>query len=384
MVRAAGVSTSSFYKHFANADECFAAALDMAVDQLLGDLGRSRLEADWRQSLKAIIGELLSQFGANQTTARVGLVDSFAAGPSTRKRVGITAMRVEGLLAGCFSGPVGRMSTPRHLITGMTGGVLRVLRTTVVAGRAHELPRLADPLADWLVSLADPAVISLPTPNTKNSTGRTLPNLGSLLAGNPADDRIRLLRTVMRLAAEGGFGSLTAPGVRRDAGVPRRQFDRLFDGVDQCFLEAVDVLVESVATESNHSAVDNWTRRSHESITTLCASAAENRRLARVALLEVFAPGHDGLMRREQLIGRGAEALRRTIPVEERPSRLVAEASVAAAWHVAQADVNAGRTRSLPSVAPLLSYLVLAPIVGAKPAVAAIRAEAQEGELAAA
>jgi hypothetical protein len=48
---------------------------------------------------------------------------------------------------------------------------------------------------------------------------------------------------------------------------------------------------------------------------------------------------------------------------------------VAAAWHIAQSDTAAGRTRDLPAIAPLLSYLLLAPIVGPKPAAAAIQAE---------
>jgi len=379
VVRSAGVSTASFYQHFANADECFASVLDSAVGRLLGGIASdTSARCGWRQAVRGTVEELLGRFGSDQEAAQVALIDSFAAGPSTRKRVGITATTLEGLLGECFLAAPDKVSVPRHLVAGMTGGLMRVLRTTVAAGRGAELPRLSGPLADWLLRLPDSEILTLPAVDPSPGARRASADLLSQIRSDPADNRRRLQQTVIRLAAENGLGNVKASEARRDAGVSKRQFDQLFAGVDDCFLEGIDNLVESVAIEANRAVASNWTRKSHRSIATLCSYAADNRRLARVAFLEILTPGRDGLLRREQLIGRAATALQRTIPPEERPSLLTAEASVAAAWHVAQADVYAGRTRTLPSVAPLLSYLVLAPIVGAKPAVAAIRAEAAE------
>lgn len=376
VVRSAGVSTASFYQHFANADDCFASVLDAAVGRLFGGIASDASPGcGWRQAVQGTVDELLGRFGADQAAAQVALFDSFAAGPSTRKRVGLTATTLEELLGECFLASPDKVSVPRHLVAGMAGGLLRILRTTVAAGRAAELPRLSGPLADWLLLLPDPEVLALPAVDPSANARHASSNLLSQIGSDPADNRRRLQLTVIRLAAENGLGSVSASEARRDAGVSKRQFDQLFVGVDDCFLGGIDAVVESAAIGANRAVAGNWTRRSHRAIATLCSHAADNRRLARVAFLEILTPGRDGLLRREQIIGRAATALQRTIPPEERPSLLVAEASVAAAWHVAQADVHAGRARSLPSVAPLLSYLVLAPIVGAKPAVAAIRAE---------
>ncbi|MBS1894788.1 MAG: TetR family transcriptional regulator [Actinobacteria bacterium] len=379
VVRSAGVSTASFYQHFANADDCFASVLDSAVARLLdGVAADSAAASGWREAIRGTVEELLGRFGSDQTAAQVALIDSFSAGSTTRRRVGITATRLEEILGECFFSSADRMSIPRHLVAGMTGGMLRILRTTVAAGRAAELPRLSGPLADWLLRLADAQVLRLPAVEARRGASRSAPRLLCQLDSDPADSGRRLQQTVIRLAAESGLGNVKASTVRRDAGVSKRQFDELFSGLDECFLEGIDTMVESLAIGANRPAAENWTRKSHRAIATLCSQAAENRRLARVAFLEVLVPGRDGLLRREQLIGRAATALQRTIPADERPPLLIAEASVAAAWHVAQADVHAGRTRALPSVAPLLSYLVMAPIVGAEPAVAAIRAEADE------
>ena len=381
VIQTAGVSSASFYKQFANADECLASALDDAIGELLqGFEAEAGSETDWRDSVRGTLGGLTRRLASNQEAARVALIDSFAAGPSARKRAGILAARLEEILSRCFSRSPARVPVPRHLIAGMTGGILRVVRTTVAADRAGELPRLAEPLADWVLSFPSHELVTLPAVDAAHAAGDAPSNLLSRLGGNPADDRRRLLQTVMRLASRDGFDALTGPGVRRDAGVSKRQFDQIFHGIEDCFLNGIDAVVESTATEANRSlVVENWTRRTHRSIAVLCAEAADNRQLARVTFLEIFAPGRDGLLQREKIIGSAATALRRTIPLEERPSHVVAEASVAAAWHVAQADVGAGRTKSLPEIAPLLSYLVMAPIVGVSPAVSAIRAEAAEG-----
>jgi AcrR family transcriptional regulator len=381
LIQTAGVSTSTFYKQFANTDECLASALDASIADLLRDFETGpHSEADWRDSVRCTLRELADRFASNQEAARVALIDSFAAGPSARKRAGTMAARLEDVVSACFSRSAARPAVvPRHLIAGMTGGVLRVVRATVAAGRAAELPRLADPLADWLLSFPSEELLTLPSAEATRPADKVAANPLSRLGGSPADSRRRLLQTVMRLASRDGFDALTAPALRRDAGVSRRHFDQLFRGVDDCFLSGIEAVVESTATGANRSlTAKNWTRRTHRSIAALCAEAADNRRLARVTFLEIFAAGRDGLLQREKIIGSAATALRRTIPPEERPSRLVSEASVAAAWHVAQADVVAGRTRNLPDVAPLLSYLVMAPIVGVRPAISAIRAEAAE------
>ena len=110
----------------------------------------------------------------------------------------------------------------------------------------------------------------------------------------------------------------------------------------------------------------------------LCVQAARNRPLARLIFLEIFAPGKVGLLRRERFVTEMSEALRLTVPAAMRPSPLAAEASVAAAWHIAQIDVAAGRANELPRVAPLLSYILLTPIIGPETATRAIR-EASTG-----
>jgi hypothetical protein len=58
---------------------------------------------------------------------------------------------------------------------------------------------------------------------------------------------------------------------------------------------------------------------------------------------------------------------------------LAAEASVGAMWGVIHHLVATGRGAQLPAAAPILSYLALAPALGASAAVDAIVADSQIG-----
>jgi AcrR family transcriptional regulator len=319
------------------------------------------------------------QLAGDQRSARLTLLEVFSAGPSARRRIGHAVTELEQLVASSFQTATSPVPAPRHLVAGMTAGMMRVARTTVAAGRGGELPNLADELAEWMLSLPDMEVVSLLGRRKQSGRARRearpFPASSDSPGNATADERERLLRATARLAAADGFAALTAPRVRTEAGVSRRRFEANFSGLEECFLEAVETVARDAAVQGSEWAAeaDDWAVRVCREVLALCAQAARARPLARLVFLDVFAPGRAGLQRREELVGSAAAALRETAPDGQRPSPLAAEASVAAAWHIAQAEVAAGRARQLPAIAPLLSYVILAPVVGPGPAAAAIR-----------
>jgi AcrR family transcriptional regulator len=380
VARTAGVSTSTFYKHFGNTDECFASTFDAAMAKVLQhSAAAQRQRTEWRGALRAVVASVADQLAGDCQAARLTLLEVFSAGPGARRRIGHAVTELERLVAGSFETATTPVPAPRHLVAGMTAGMVRVARTTTAAGRGEELPALADELAEWMLSLPDLEIVSLLRASggkagRERREPRPFPDM-TAADGGTADERERLLRAAARLAAADGYASLTAPEVRSDAGVSRRRFDANFDDLEQCFLDAVETVAdESVAQATSWAAeADDWSVRVSRSVLALCAKAARARPLARLAFLEILAPGRPGLQRRERLVGRAAAALCATAPEDCRPSPLTAEASVAAAWHIAQAEVAAGRARKLPAIAPLLSYVILAPVVGPASASAAIR-----------
>jgi AcrR family transcriptional regulator len=237
-----------------------------------------------------------------------------------------------------------------------------------------------------MLSIPDAAIVTLLRAAGTPSAGRGARlELSPATKGNRsagASNRERSLRAAVRIALADGFAALSASRVRADAGISVRSFKAEFADLDECFLDGVET-AGSEALEwavASSSTTSDWAVRACRVVMALCVQAARDRPLARLIFLEIFGPGKVGLLRRERFVTEMSAALRSTIPAEFRPSPLTAEASIAAAWHIAQVDVAAGRTKELPRIAPLFSYILLTPIIGPQTATRAIQEASAEFE----
>jgi AcrR family transcriptional regulator len=192
-----------------------------------------------------------------------------------------------------------------------------------------------------------------------------------------SDERSLVLSAVAKLAASEGYEALTVPRIRSAAGVSRKTFDTHFDGVDSCFLDAVELLgaraIEDAVQEG--SDAESWAVCVHRSVAALCKSIGRDPVLAKLAFIEILALGPIGLQRRERVIAAAAARLRDSAPAGAYPSNLVAEASVGATWDAIHHQIVIGRARLLPQKAPTISFLLLAPAIGAGSATVTINAE---------
>lgn len=384
LARTAGVSTATFYKHFVNADDCLASTYDAVMAAAMLHAGAAqRRETDWRAALRATVTRLMEDLASEPRVARLALVDIFAAGPNARKRIGGVVGELEGLVASSFAAAPRNVIPPRHLVAGMTAGMLRVARTTTLTGRAAELPAFADELGGWMLALPSPEVLSLLAPPPRPGDGprrerEPFPAVSS--AGSECQvggERERLQRAVVKLAEQDGFAKLSAPRLRAEAGVSRRRYEDCYASVDECYLDGIERFASEAANCARawSEVGPKWETRTCRFVLGLCAQAARGRTRTRLVFQGIFAAGRTGLLRRESMVATIAATLRQTVPAAERPSPIGAEASVAAIWHIAQFDVAAGRSRNLPAISPLLSYVALAPIVGSEAAATAIKSE---------
>jgi AcrR family transcriptional regulator len=191
------------------------------------------------------------------------------------------------------------------------------------------------------------------------------------------DERAIILTATTRLAADEGYRQLSVPGIRAAAGVSRRSVDTYFDDVTDCFLAALELLIRrAVAYAVREGATaDTWPAGLHRAMVAFCTYVARDATFARLGFVEVFAPGTPGIQFRTRLITAVADRLRRSAPTRQRPSELAAEASVGAALGILHHYIAVGRTDRLPRAAPTLSFIMLAPAIGAEAAAEAIRAE---------
>jgi AcrR family transcriptional regulator len=382
LTRLAGVSTRSFYKHFANAEECFAYTYQSLIEDGLRLARAARNGSDDpERAVRASLGSLGVELAKDPKASQVVLFEVFAAGPAMRTRRREATAGFERLLGEALAGGHEAVAAPSRILGGIAAGAMRVARTRLLAGDGPEPTALAAALGEWMLALpsryAPPELPDRDLFSSARNGAEHREDPGPTILGGVGEERGRILSAAVKLAATGGFGNLRIPRIRAEAGVSRRSFDARFDDVEECFLEAVEAIVASAASRAKAEArgAPSWERGMHRGIRALCTEAASNPALARLAFVDIFAPGREGLRRRERLVSLAAERLRGSAPPERRPSELVAEASAAAAWKIAHAEVAAGRAKDLPWHLPLLSYVVLAPVIGPAAAAEVIRTE---------
>lgn len=369
----AHVSKRDFYKHFASKEECFLATYDNIVsNSVRGILAAVEGEEEWRERLRLGFLAFAGQIAGSPQTARLALVEAFAAGAAPVERMLQTNQLFETLVAknlGLADGPAG---LPPLVVKGIVAGCSRVARARLLSGDPRQLRLDGDELIDWALSFCDEGVARL---RDLEVAGPPLPATAAELP--LGDERAMILAATAKLASKEGYATLTVPRVRALAGVSGSSFYRHFDGVADCFLATLKTFSGRTlaAAEPSFRMADDWASGVHRMIAGLCRHLAGDSAFASLAFLEVFSPGSEAIRWRSEMIAKLAEMLRREAPPAQRPTVFAAEASIGAMWGVIHHFVASGRGAQLPIAAPVLSYLALAPAVGGAAAVDAIVAD---------
>jgi AcrR family transcriptional regulator len=361
LVRTSQVSTRTFYRHFSDVEECFASTYRAIMRTAAGRFSDATAESeDWEGAIRAGVRTLMGLAAGNPNAAKLVLIDSYDGGPAMLREIEAATSTVEERLADEHSPLSMRFSQ------GIVAGVERVIRTKLSDDVAHQLPRLAGELADWVLYVRgiQESIGAEPQPKPKvkpEASSRQDPAF--TIFEEIGGDRGRVLSAVAKLSGVCGYWSLTPSLLRREAGVSRRTFDALFEGVEDCYLEASRTLATHAARvavgQSDPSL--SWPSRLEQIVSCLCDEVDRSPATARLGFIELFAPGSGGLQCRERLITGAAELCRATAPAGSVPGEATMEAAVASTWRALEADfgsTSGGVSRG--SSAPL-AHLLLGP-----------------------
>lgn len=370
----AGVSTGDFYKHFACKEECFLVTYDRIVNRsVLGILAAVDGEEEWCERLRLGFLAVADQIADSPETARLALVEVFAAGAVAVERIQHTNGLFEALVAKTLAVGGELPDLPPLVVKGVVAGAGRVARARLLSDQPRRLLLDGEELMEWALSFCDEEVVRLRGLRVAKS-----PSASPTAAAVPlGDERALILAATAKLASKEGYATLTAPRVRTAAGVAKRTFDTHFDGVGDCFLATLEALSDRTlaAAAPSYLTAEDWASGVHRMVVGLCRQLAHDHTFARLAFLEVFSPGPEAIQWRSEMIAKLATRLRREAPPAQRPSEFAAEASIGAMWGVIHHFVATGRGAQLPRAAPVLSYLALAPALGGAAAIEAIVAE---------
>jgi AcrR family transcriptional regulator len=151
VIGVAGVSRKTFYELFESKEDCFLAAYDVLLANLLDEASESfesMTGAPWAERIAAALERLLEHLSAHPDEARFAIVEVLAAGPKALARRDAALRQFTGFLES------GRSETSVELpgITSLAiaGGINELLYSEILHGAAGRLPSRLPDLIFWV------------------------------------------------------------------------------------------------------------------------------------------------------------------------------------------------------------------------------------------
>jgi AcrR family transcriptional regulator len=375
VVKLAGVSRSTFYGHFESKEDCFLQTHDLIVD-----LGIERVAAayrsgsDLRERLRAAFAAFIETVTLEPEAARLVVIEALAAGDLALEHRERAVEAFLGLLRQSFVQAKAQVSAVT--IRAIVGGVQRILYIHLREQRVDQLGQLVDELVDWTLSYVSPSVKPPGPLRVSQNTAPSVPQF-SLPSPEPEQARLvltqreRILLAVTSLVAEQGYPPVTVPGITARAGVSNQTFYAHFKSKETAFLAAfTDASAEALAaTTAAYRAAPTMPDAVRQAVAALLSHTASHPAFARLAFFEPLTPGTAAQEVAEQTMQGYVELLS---PGPYRPPGVpsVAEQAIAGGFlSVIQGEIARGRLTRLPRLTAALTYIALAPYIGAAAAV---------------
>ncbi len=370
----AGVSSRTLYELYGGKERLF-----LAVHAELSERAARRAEVAWARDptwpagLRFALADWLEAIAADPLPARVILLEPYAVGASALAALERMHARFATLMARALEGRSARLTLPSVLPMALQAGIARVIGAALAAEHSAALPALAEPLCAWADCYVHADLAQLQTLLRQD--------LGSGASQEhwrgQEPERERLLSATVALAGTRGYHGLTVEAICALAETSSGVFHRHFADLEECFLAAYEQVALRALLMASATArgAESWPGVVHRAIFGLARHFARGGAEARVAFVEVFAAGRAGLAVRDRLLGPIGDLLSGLIPPERRPGDVALQATIGAAWGLAQGRVLARRADELTALVPCFSFLALAPVLGAGSALSEIRAE---------
>jgi AcrR family transcriptional regulator len=378
VVGLAGVSRRSFYEQFANKQECFLATYDVIARR-----GADRVSAAYRdargdaeQRMQAGFGALGQAIADNWNSANLVIVEGPKAGAPAMLRLRRASASFEQMLASCFEHTSAPSPLPGPVIRGIAGGLHAALSNCLREGTAETAPAVTEEMFHWTLLFQTPAAKRLAERLAERARaalaqGRKAPSDARQQAATAAraSDRERLLEHALRLAVIEDYHELSAPQIADAAGVSIDAFFELFDGKQECFLAALDMLGDqllALAADPDLRSAD-WPYAVRRTIGELMRYLAERPIYAQTIAGGSFSAGPQAIERNVRLAHGIAARLTEGAPEQAR-SKLVLQGVAGALSHTVRCQVASGQIQLLSVLSDYLTYIVLTPLLGAEEA----------------
>jgi AcrR family transcriptional regulator len=359
LIKLSGVSRRSFYDLFPDKEACFRAVVRELVaksisltDELSGSDGERA-----RRRFEAFTEFVIRQPAA----ARLCLIEAYAAGPEALEPLEAGRVKLERRMqAGAAESPE-RAGMPPEMVSALLGAAVEVVRARLRQGREAELVELGPGLIEFLLAYqAPPLPLRLatrpPTPAPETIAGH--------------DHSERALRAFAVVVAERGYAATTIDQVVKRASMSPTTFYANFEGKQDALRAAIDRAGAQIAAAvvPAFRRQPDWPSAVRAAFGALLNFLASRPALAHLILVDVYAAGPEALEQREaalrplEEIFDGARQRRPQVPP------IALETIIGGIYWLANRQVRDNGPEALPALAPLCTYLALAPFIGARAA----------------
>lgn len=190
--------------------------------------------------------------------------------------------------------------------------------------------------------------------------------------------RERILRGMLEAVGAKGYERTTVEDAIKNAGLYRQAFYDLFQGKEDCYLQAIDAgsaWAELAMREAAAGAI-TWRGRLRGALTGLLRFLDDQPDVGRALLVEVHAAGEGAVERRTEAMERAAAMV--DLAREESGAlapAISAEAVVAGILAVLHSRLAANQAETFELLLPELMYLAVLPYFGTEAAAAEMRAQ---------
>ena len=376
----AGVSRGTFYAQFEDKLDCFRATEQELLRMAVGEV-RSRIEqeGDAEQRARDAFAAMLDLLAWQPAASRLGIVESYAAGEVGVEPIRATLNRIVDLAQAVAAEMPDRAGMPPELVRAIIGGFYQVIYNRLHTRREAELRDAAPVLLEWAMGYRPP-------PRRLRRSSRrprvdSPPRTAPFALYNPEQ---RIIRAFASVVADKGYPRTTIADIAAAASISQTTFYQHFSDKADLLEAALDSSGAQMlaATLPSVRRAPDWRQAVRVGIEASCAFLAAEPDFARLRMVEVYAAGPGAISLRDRtgmnFVGGLLEPA-----FAERPEvpEIFLEAVVGAIFGVFYERIrNAGAT-ALLGAAPLLTYMVLAPLVGAEEACAIANGEeAARGE----
>ncbi|WP_280478940.1 helix-turn-helix domain-containing protein [Nocardia asiatica] len=294
--RRARISRDTFRDHFLSTHSALADAHRLALsnlNQLVVDEVGAMPASDRAARVTAAVSTFVSALAARPATARLLLVEGFAADPGARAEL-IVGM-VEGIaatLATVFGEPI----TPTAERRALAAAVYGMLADWAVTGDDTAAPALRRSLVDLLHNGPTTAAVGAAVPGSPADAAEPSRRESSRSAQEAEpDEREQILTHLIAVTAEQGYTEMSPETVQRRAGVSHQTYRKLITDKRTGFEAACAVAVERVRIATRAALPDaagaDVASRLRTAIHAYLTALAAHPDEARVLHLNLLAPG---------------------------------------------------------------------------------------------